>query len=167
MIGVALGDIVKMNEKLKKLVIQFIKFGCVGVSNTLVSLAVYYIFLWLNWNLYLGNAIGFILGTLNAYIWNSKFVFKKGRCEKNSSVVIKTYLSYGFSLLVSEGLLFLWVEILSISDVIAPILNLCVTVPLNFLLNKLWVYGKGEGSAVKSNENGVYNHEKQNGGDVG
>ena len=156
MIGVALGDIVKMNEKLKKLIIQFIKFGCVGVSNTLVSVAVY-----------LGNAIGFILGTLNAYIWNSKFVFKKGRCEKNLSVVIKTYLSYGFSLLVSEGLLFLWVEILSISDVIAPILNLCVTVPLNFLLNKLWVYGKGEGSAVKSNENGVYNHEKQNGENVG
>lgn len=29
-------------------VIQFIKFGMVGISNTLLSLAVYYVFLWID-----------------------------------------------------------------------------------------------------------------------
>lgn len=149
-------------DKLFKLALQFVKFGIVGVSNTLVSLAVYYIFLWLGWNMYLGNALGFVMGTLNAYFWNSRFVFKKGQKEKNSSVVIKTYLSYGFSLLLSEGLLFVWVELLSISDTVAPLINLLITVPLNFVMNKLWVYGKGEQNIVNTTSENTASTEKTN-----
>lgn len=120
--------------------IQFIKFGIVGASNTAVSLAVYYIFLWLSLNLYIGNALGFVLGTLNAYIWNSRFVFKKDKKRKNSVIIIKTYIGYAFSLVLSELLLFVWVDVLHISEAIAPIINLFITVPLNFVMNKLWVY---------------------------
>lgn len=137
-------------NKLIKLMIQFIKFGIVGVSNTAVSLAVYYIFMYLNLNLYIGNALGFILGTLNAYIWNSKFVFKKDKERKNSVIIVKTYIGYAFSLLLSELLLFIWVDVLHIPEALAPVINLFITVPLNFLMNKLWVYG---GKGVASEEN--------------
>ncbi len=134
-----------MKEKLKALIVQFIKFGIVGVSNTLISLIVYYIFLFINSDLYLvGNAVGFTVSTFNAYFWNNKFVFKKGKKEKNIAVIAKTYISYGFSFFVSEGLMYVLVDILKVSKVIAPIAILFVTIPLNFLLNKLWVYGNGE-----------------------
>lgn len=140
-----MGINVKMKEKITKLIVQFIKFGIVGVSNTLISLLVYYVFLFIDPELYLvGNAVGFIVSTFNAYFWNNKFVFKKGKREKNISVIIKTYVSYGFSFFVSEGLMYVLVDILSVPKVIAPIAILFVTIPLNFLLNKLWVYGNGE-----------------------
>lgn len=42
-----------------KTVFQFLKFSIVGLSNTFVSLAVYYFFLWLSKDLYLvGNIVG-------------------------------------------------------------------------------------------------------------
>ena len=51
----------KNKEEFVELFKQFIKFGLVGVSNTAVSMAVYYIFLWISPDLYM---VGSILGTI-------------------------------------------------------------------------------------------------------
>ena len=66
----------KSKEEFVALLAQFIKFGLVGVSNTAVSMAVYYIFLWISPNLYMvGSVLGTILSIANAFFWNDKFVF--------------------------------------------------------------------------------------------
>ncbi len=130
--------------KARKLFIQFIKFGIVGVSNTLISLAVYYIFVFINRELYIaGTVAGFLISTINAYFWNNKFVFKnKDKVNGNDPKrkIIKTYISYGFTLLLGTALIAFQVEVLEFDEKIAPIINLFITVPINFLLNKLWVY---------------------------
>jgi len=55
----------------------------------------------------------------------------------------KTYLSYAFSgLFLSSLLLYVWVDLCKISEFIAPLINLLVTVPLNFVLNKFWALKK-------------------------
>lgn len=123
--------------------IQFIKFGIVGVSNTLVSLAVYYIFLWVDSRLYLwGNIVGWVISVANAFYWNNKFVFgKSGESEKAFLKKLgMTYLSYGATFLLSTVLLYLEVDILNWSAVFCPILNLLISIPLNFLLNKFWTF---------------------------
>ena len=66
----------KNKEEFVALLAQFIKFGLVGVSNTAVSMAVYYIFLWISPDLYMvGSVLGTILSIANAFFWNDKFVF--------------------------------------------------------------------------------------------
>lgn len=124
------------------LFIQFIKFGLVGVSNTIISVGTYYLLMYLGMQYILANTIGFILGTLNAYYWNNKYVFKKGEDEhrSNTKSVIKVFISYGITFILSTVLLYLWVDILGISTMIAPIINLIITIPLNFILNKLWAF---------------------------
>lgn len=124
-------------------VIQFIKFGLVGISNTLLSLAVYYVFLWIDEDLYLvGNIIGWIVSVANAFFWNNKYVFadKSAGLKKLILKIGKTYLSYGGTFLLSTILLYLEVECWQWSAVLSPILNLLVTIPLNFLLNKFWTF---------------------------
>jgi len=37
-------------------------------------------------------------------------------------------------------LLIFWVKVLHISEFIAPILNLLISVPLNFVINKYWAF---------------------------
>ena len=67
----------KDKESFWALVRQFIKFGIVGVSNTLISLAVYYIFVWIDPGLYLwGNVAGWVVSVLNAFYWGNQVVFK-------------------------------------------------------------------------------------------
>lgn len=133
-------------KKIKEVVVQFIKFGAVGLSNTFISLAIYYLLVFLGCNYIVANTVGFIVSVLNAYYWNNKYVFKSDKevVEKKSKVkkLAKVYISYGITFLLSTALLYVMVDILHISEFIAPIINLCITTPLNFLLNKLWAFKK-------------------------
>ena len=131
-------------DKKDEIILQFIKFGLVGVSNTLVAWACYYLFLWFDENLYMvGSVVGTVVSIANAFFWNDKFVFKSENNDWLSKLkrLGKTYVSYGGTSLL--GILLLWIEVrfLGISKVIAPPLNLIITIPLNFLLNKFWTFG--------------------------
>jgi len=122
---------------------QFFKFGLVGLSNTAVSMAVYYLILWLNNDWYmLGSVLGAILSIANAFLWNDRFVFKsKLRDLKNVLKRLgKTYVSYGGTSLLSTALLWLEVSWFGVDKVLAPVVNLLITIPLNFILNKLWAF---------------------------
>ena len=56
--------------------------------------------------------------------------------------LVKTYISYGFSFILSTLLLYLQVNILGISQAVAPIINIMITTPINFLMNKFWTFAK-------------------------
>lgn len=123
--------------------IQFLKFGIVGIFNTMLSLLVYYVILWIDPEWYLlGNAMGWVAGVANSYFWNDRYVFKCRNGSWKSGVVkfLKTGLCYGGTLLLSTGLLFLEADILGYSKTLCPVFNLLITVPLNFLMNKFWVF---------------------------
>lgn len=123
----------------KKTLIQLVQFGIVGCSNTIISLAIYYGLIAININYILAYSIGFIVSVLNSYYWNNKYVFKN---KKNNvkSKILKSYVAYGITFLLSNILLFLQIDIFNISELVAPLISLCVTIPLNFLLNKYWTF---------------------------
>jgi putative flippase GtrA len=80
---------------------------------------------------------------LNAYYWSDRFVFKKGEGEARSAIwtLAKTYVAYGSTgLLLASILLYLYVDKLHISEYIAQLLVLVITIPLNFIINKFWSF---------------------------
>lgn len=127
----------------KRLAWQFFKFGLVGLSNTAVSMAAYYLVLWLDPDWYMaGSILGTVLSIANAFIWNDLFVFS-GNARDVKSILKrlgKTYISYGGTSALSTVLLWVEVAVFSIDKVIAPVINLLITIPLNFIINKLWTF---------------------------
>ncbi len=117
---------------------QIIKFGLVGLSNTIIGFAVYYALYFCNFYYILAGFISWLVSVFNAFYWNHKFVFQSGNGWWKT--LFRTYVSYGASLLVSTLLMYVLVEFLSVSPVVAPVLCLLITVPLNFLLNKFWAF---------------------------
>ncbi len=118
---------------------QFIKFGLVGVSNTLISLGTYYLLYFGGVNYLIANTAGFIISVLNSYYWNNKYVFKKTQ-NGNLKPLIKTFMSYGVTFLLSTALLFVMVQCAKISEVVAPVITLVITIPINFIMNKFWAF---------------------------
>ena len=55
---------------------QFIKFGMVGIVNTLLSEGIYCVLVFFDIHYLVAYLVGFILSVLNAYYWNNKCVFK-------------------------------------------------------------------------------------------
>lgn len=133
---------IQKNE-LKKMIVQFLKFGMVGVSNTAVSMGIYYLFLWIDSDLYmLGSIVGTILSIANAFFWNDRFVFNS-KNKQSTNVLVrlgKTYISYGGTSILTNVLLFLEVSVFAVNKTVAPIINLIITIPLNFLINKFWTF---------------------------
>src|SRR5271169_2227468 len=58
--------------------VQFVKFGIVGISNTLITFAVYTLLLKVFnvWYL-IASAIGFILGATNGFLLNRAWTFRE------------------------------------------------------------------------------------------
>lgn len=134
-----------MKEKLKTTIIQFIKFGIIGFINTAISYAItntgYYV---LGLHEQLSNAIAFFITVFISFILNSKFVFHEGSEQQSFwKALFKVYVSYSFTgLFLCALLIYIEESLLGIPHYIATLLNLVVTVPINFLLNKFWAYRK-------------------------
>ena len=142
-----------LDEKIIEAFLQFVKFGIVGVSNTIISYVLYAgcllifrgIGILTGIDYIVAQVIQFILSVLWSFYWNNKYVFELKKGEKRSlwKSLLKTYVSYSFTgLFLSSILLVLWVQILGISEFIAPIINLLISVPLNFIINKFWAFKK-------------------------
>ena len=128
----------KLDVKKFNAVIQFIKFSIVGFSNTVISLFVYYVLLWLKCNYLIANAMSWIISVFNGFYWNNKYVFKNENTWLKA--LIRTYISYGFSFILGNILLIVLIEFFNVSEIIAPLIILVITIPLNFLMNKFWTF---------------------------
>ena len=123
--------------------VQFVQFCVVGLSNTLISYLIYAAFVLLGWNYFLGSIVGFVVSVTNSFYWNNKYVFKQENGKRRSILAsyIKTFLSYAATgLVLANILLVIWVELLHLPELLGPIVSLLVTIPLNFILNKLWAF---------------------------
>ncbi|QFJ56137.1 GtrA family protein [Pseudobutyrivibrio xylanivorans] len=141
----------KLSEGKYQAFIQFVKFGIVGVSNTVISYVLYAVTLLglqkagllPKIDYLVAQVVAFVLSVLWSFYWNNKFVFtmKEGQTRNMWKALAKTYVSYSFTgLFLNSILLILWVQLLGISEFIAPIINLIISVPLNFIINKFWAF---------------------------
>lgn len=119
---------------------QFIKFAIVGCSNTIINLSVYYLLIYLKCNYLIAYVCGFLISVCNAFYWNNRIVFKNKQEKSLVRAFFKVLASYGSSFFLSVILISLMVEVLNISSIIAPILKQVVTIPINFMLNKVWAF---------------------------
>ena len=128
---------------------QFVKFCIIGLSNTVISYILNVTVLLIlspfsvSWDFFAGNMVGFLLSVLWSFYWNNRFVFTMQEGQQRSvwKALLKTYLAYGFTGIILNNILsWLWITKFGISKFIAPVINLIVSVPLNFIINKLWAF---------------------------
>ena len=152
---------------------QFVKFSLVGVMNTLISEGLYVIIVLLGGHYLFASILGFAISVLNAYYWNNRYVFKQSEEEEGRvwwKTLLKTYAAYSGGQVLNMVLLVLWVDIVqignwfgwlgdwflgmgitqldahTIGEIVAAGVNLVITVPINFLINKYWTFGKKKDS---------------------
>lgn len=135
----------KFLEKSWEGFIQFVKFGLVGVSNTAISYVTYLIGIGFGLYYLAASIFGFVISVVNSFYWNNRYVFKTEQGEHRSlwKSFCKTFLAYaGTGLVLNNILLYFQVDLFSWPETIAPLVNLIITIPLNFVINKLWAFKK-------------------------
>lgn len=122
---------------MKHITNQFLKFGIIGIFNSLLSYTAYCILIYFNINFVYANTIGFIISVLNSYFWNGRYVFKRKFSMRS---ILSVFISYGITLILNNLFLILMISYFNISKYIAPIINIIVITPINYLFVKLWVF---------------------------
>jgi len=133
----------KLSEENYAKFLQFVQFALVGVSNSVIYYLLYLLFLKLGLYYQVANFLGFSISVLNSFYWNSVYVFRTEDEKKEPwwKVLLKTYISYaGTGLVLGSFLLWFWVAICHFPEAIGPILNIFITTPINFVINKFWAY---------------------------
>ena len=122
-------------------VIRFIKFGMVGVINTLVNWIIFFILNALGMYYILANIIAYILGTVNSYLWNTLWVFKykdKASTETTIKFIILNLIGLG----LNTGILYVLVDLCNLNKFIGLVTTTTIVMIINYIVNKLWVFSK-------------------------
>jgi putative flippase GtrA len=121
------------------LLIQFIKFGLVGISNTVITAVVIWLMLKIfGLNDLSANIIGYIAGLTNSFIWNRKWTFRSK--SKIKDTVFKFILIFVISYLLQLGVLFLLLNSLQIDAYWCHLIAMAVYTLVNFVLNKFYTF---------------------------
>ena len=126
-----------MSEKVVEL-ISIIKFGIIGISNTLINWIIFFLLNLVEVNYILANIIAYSLATINSYIWNSKWVFKYNNEKLVSS--LKFIIVNLVGLILNTIILFILVDMFNINKIISLVIATGVVMIINYISNRLWVF---------------------------
>lgn len=118
---------------------KFVKFGLVGVLNTLINWIIFALLNFIGVYYIVANVIAYVIATANSYIWNSKWVFKyngENKKETTAKFVILNLIGLG----LNTGILYLLVDMVGLNKLIALVITTGIVMIINYIVNKIWVF---------------------------
>jgi putative flippase GtrA len=120
-------------------IIQFLKFGLVGVSNTLIAFAVYTLLLkgfgvWYR----AASAIGFALGAVNGFLLNRRWTFSAHVGDALTPVRWGVVQTCGLGL--NLGLLYVFVHDAGLDKLLAQAFATIIVTVITFSVNRAWTF---------------------------
>lgn len=112
------------------------KFAVVGVSNTLLSLAVYTLLVSLGEWYPLAAGLAFLAGAVNGYSWNRRWTFRRGSGRAPIRYLVVQLAGLG----VTELLLWLLVSTAGLEKIAGYVLTAAVVTCATFLANRTWAF---------------------------
>jgi putative flippase GtrA len=121
------------------MLVQFVKFGIVGVSNTLLTLVVYTVLLKVFGVWYLAaSGIGFVVGAVNGFLLNRRWTFREHVGDALTPVRWAVVQTCGLG--VNEALLYLFVHDARLDELLAQVFASAVVTVTTFLVNRAWTF---------------------------
>lgn len=125
---------------MKDELIKFIKFNAVGLVNTAVDFLVFTLLVALGMNYVPAQVISYACGTLNSYIFNSRWTFKD---KRDSARRVLAFVAVNLVALgVSLGIQAVLNDHFGFQEIVSKIIALPFSIGVNFIGNRLFVFKK-------------------------
>jgi putative flippase GtrA len=116
--------------------IRFIKIEIIG--HALVSYVVYAVLVFMHIHYLFANIAALSTSILNISFWNNRHVFRESNDHRHMLRVCPVVAIYGITgFILTNILLYIFIEKLYISKYVAPVICLGITIPLNFIMKRL------------------------------
>jgi putative flippase GtrA len=125
--------------RVPNVLVQFVKFGIVGISNTLITFAVYTLLLEVFGVWYIAaSAIGFVIGATNGFLLNRRWTFAGHVGDSLTPLRWGIVQTCGLGL--NLGLLYLLVHDAGLDELVAQALATVAVTISTFLVNRAWTF---------------------------
>jgi len=111
---------------------KFLKFSGVGIITTLASYSLY-LFLIVFFNYQIAYVVAFVSGIAFSFVLNSTYVFKVQQTVRKFILFPLVYL---VQYLLGAMLMGVVIEVLGVSNLIAPLFVIFCLMPVSYLLSK-------------------------------
>ncbi len=118
--------------------LQWLRFATVGVTNTVLSLALYAALLGLGTFYLVASGVAFAVATLNSYALNRRWTFRS--TGRRSPEVLRFYLVSATGLALNLALLSLFVEDVSLPSLLAQLAVIPLVSVVTFAWNRRWTF---------------------------
>jgi putative flippase GtrA len=118
---------------------QFVKYGLVGASNTIVQFAVYGILVTLGLHYLLALVPGYCAGALNSYLLNRRWTFR-ARDVAHTTAGSRFAVVTGAAIAINEILLYLLVNDLGVGKIPAQAILTILILAVTFPINRWWSF---------------------------
>ncbi|AIK43505.1 GtrA family protein [Brucella anthropi] len=122
-----------------KMLIQFGRFGLVGLLNTFITLLVIAVLTWLGASPFVANAIGYVAGLVNSYFGNMAWTFRSDSTWTRS---IRFLIAFGICYAVNVYILQLSLPLEQYHILIPQLIAMASYTVLFFILSRAWVFKK-------------------------
>lgn len=118
---------------------QAIKYGLVGVGNTLITAAVIWVMMKvLGASDILSNITGYIAGLINSFIWNKQWTFQSS--VSWTSGALKFGVVFAICYLLQLGVLLYLNKTLTIDPYYNQLIAMVFYTVINFVMNKFYTF---------------------------
>ena len=120
---------------------QFIKYGIVGASNTVLTFVIYSVLVTLNVDYLLSIVVGYSIGSLNSYLLNRHWTFRAGDLA-HASVGPRFAVVQIVAIAANTGLLILFVHHLGVARIPAQAILTVPVLAVTFFANRAWSFAR-------------------------
>lgn len=120
---------------------SIIKFGSVGIINTLINWTIFFILNLIGVDYIFANICAYSIATINSYILNSKWVFNYINGSRIKAL-IKFVLLNLIGVILNTIILYILVDKFNINKMFSLIITTSIVMIINYMTNKFWVFKK-------------------------
>ena len=118
---------------------QFVKYGIVGASNTVLTFALYTILVEIGVQYLVALLLGYLAGSLNSYLLNRRWTFRAGHLA-HTSVGPRFAIVQVLAIVANLGLLYLLVHDLEVHKILAQAILTVPVLAVTFFVNRAWSF---------------------------
>lgn len=134
-------------RQLKEFILKYLlKFGVVGILNTLIQNGIYFVFILLKVQFLVSQTLSFLIAFLCSYVLNSKFTY---RVPLSLKQLVTFFLANVPAYLIQLFVLVIVVEGFAVPKSIALFCTLFITIPLSFILVSVSMVKSKSSSALE------------------
>jgi putative flippase GtrA len=120
---------------------QFVKYGVVGASNTVLTFVVYTVLVTLGLEYLVAVVLGYCVGSLNSYILNRHWTFQ-ARDIAHTTAGTRFAIVQAFAIAANVLLLYVFVHHLGVAKIPAQAILTLPILAITFFANRWWSFAR-------------------------